>query len=38
MGISDSLLRFSIGIEDESDFLADFAHALDTALAGAASL
>jgi O-acetylhomoserine (thiol)-lyase len=38
MGISDSLLRFSIGIEDESDLLADFAHALDTALAGAASL
>lgn len=36
MGISDSMLRFSIGIEDESDLLADFAHALDTALAGAA--
>jgi O-acetylhomoserine (thiol)-lyase len=38
MGISDSMLRFSIGIEDEADLLADFAQALDTALAGAAPL
>jgi O-acetylhomoserine (thiol)-lyase len=38
MGISDSMLRFSIGIEDEADLLADFAQALDAALAGAAPL
>jgi O-acetylhomoserine (thiol)-lyase len=34
MGISDSMIRFSIGIEDEADLLADFTHALDAALAG----
>jgi len=28
MGIADSLVRFSIGIEDEADLLADFAQAL----------
>ena len=34
MGISDSMIRFSIGIEEEADLLADFTHALDAALAG----
>ena len=29
MGIADSLLRFSIGIEDQADLLADFSQALD---------
>ena len=29
MGIDDSLVRFSIGIEDTEDLLADFAQALD---------
>ena len=29
MGIADSLLRVSVGIEDGADLLADFAHALD---------
>ena len=29
MGIGDSMLRFSIGIEDRADLLADFSQALD---------
>ncbi len=29
MGIADSLVRVSVGIEDIADLLADFAHALD---------
>ena len=28
MGVADSLVRLSIGIEDPADLLADFAHAL----------
>lgn len=29
MGIADSLVRVSVGIEDEVDLLADFTQALD---------
>lgn len=29
MGVSDSMLRFSIGIEDQADLVADFSQALD---------
>ena len=29
MGIDDSLIRFSIGIEDEDDLVKDFSRALD---------
>ena len=29
MGIVDSLIRFSIGIEDEADLVEDFSKALD---------
>ncbi len=29
MGVADSMLRFSIGIEDQQDLLADFSQALD---------
>ena len=28
MGIADSLIRVSVGIEDEDDLIADFAQAL----------
>lgn len=35
MGISDSMIRFSIGIEDSQDLLDDFTRALDAALAEA---
>ncbi|MDP9004592.1 MAG: PLP-dependent transferase [Verrucomicrobiota bacterium] len=28
MGVSDSLVRISIGLEDERDLLADFSQAL----------
>ena len=31
MGIADSLIRVSVGIEDEADLLADFAGALGAA-------
>ena len=27
-GLSDSLVRISVGVEDEQDLLEDFAHAL----------
>ena len=30
MGIAESLVRVSVGIEDEADLLADFAQALET--------
>ncbi len=33
MGISDSMIRFSVGIEDREDLLADFTQALNTAQA-----
>ncbi len=29
MGVGDSMLRFSVGIEDQADLLADFSQALD---------
>jgi O-acetylhomoserine (thiol)-lyase len=29
MGIADSLVRVSVGIEDGDDLIADFGHALD---------
>jgi O-acetylhomoserine (thiol)-lyase len=29
MGIADSLVRLSVGIEDSDDLIADFARALD---------
>ena len=29
MGVSDSLLRISVGLEDERDLIKDFARALD---------
>jgi cystathionine beta-lyase/cystathionine gamma-synthase len=32
MGISDSMIRFSVGIEDTQDLLDDFSRALDQAL------
>ena len=31
-GISDSLIRLSIGLENEADLMADLAHALDVAM------
>jgi cystathionine beta-lyase/cystathionine gamma-synthase len=31
LGITDDLLRLSVGIEEEADLLADLAHALDVA-------
>jgi methionine-gamma-lyase len=30
LGITDNLVRVSIGVEDPDDLVADFAHALDT--------
>lgn len=32
MGVTESLVRISIGLEDEADLLADFAQALDLIL------
>ena len=32
MGVNDSLIRISIGLEDEADLLSDFAQALDSIL------
>ena len=32
-GITEGLLRVSVGLEDEADLMADFAHALDAAIA-----
>ena len=29
MGVGDSMLRFSIGIEDQGDLIADFSQALE---------
>jgi cystathionine beta-lyase/cystathionine gamma-synthase len=29
MGVADSMVRFSIGIEDQEDLIADFKQALD---------
>lgn len=33
MGISDSMIRFSVGIEDQEDLLTDFTQALNKAQA-----
>jgi cystathionine gamma-lyase len=33
LGISDTLIRLSVGIEDERDIIADIAQALDKAAA-----
>ncbi len=32
MGIADGLIRVSVGIEEEQDLIADFAHALDACM------
>jgi cystathionine beta-lyase/cystathionine gamma-synthase len=32
LGITDDLIRLSVGIEDEADLLEDLAHALDATL------
>jgi cystathionine beta-lyase/cystathionine gamma-synthase len=32
MGVNDSLVRISIGLEDEADLLSDFTQALDSIL------
>jgi cystathionine gamma-synthase len=33
VGITDSLIRYSVGIEDAADLIADLAQALDRAFA-----
>jgi O-acetylhomoserine (thiol)-lyase len=38
MGIAESLIRVSVGIEDSADLLHDFAQALDVAVSAQASV